>query len=75
MDKGKEMHVIHSVLDTEQYVSKNVLERGFGKIDAEAIIEKTKAPRTLPRDRNSYFLNSEAPISRQKGIEVKENLV
>ena len=73
MDKGKERYVI-SPLNVEPYVSNNVLEKGYGKIDAEALIEKTRAPRLNPRDNMSYFAPSTPPISRQKGITVKEDL-
>lgn len=74
MEKGKEQHVI-SPMDAGPYISKNVLEVGYGKIDAEALINKTKADRLLPREKLNYFASSVPPISRQKGIEVKENLV
>ena len=69
MDKGKEDHII-SPLNPGEFMqsSESILSKGYGTIDSEKLMERTRAPRVLPREGYgaSYFRSSDSPLYDKK---------
>lgn len=76
MESGRERNII-SPLEPGAYMpdsSSKVLSQGFGKINAEELIDRTSGSRILPRENLNPFASSQSPFSKQKGMNVKEEL-
>ena len=77
MELGKENNIIQSPLNPGEFAGsgESILDKGYGKIDAQNLIERTRAPRRNPRDGMSFLAPSDNPLSRQApGINVKGDM-
>lgn len=77
MDKGKEWAVMDASLDSDRYITNDIgkiLDRGYGVIQANELVEATRSPRLLPRDGLSYLMpaTSVSPVGA-KGKEDMSN--
>jgi len=59
MDKGKEWAVMNAGLDSDRYITNDIgkiLDRGYGEIQAQELVDATRSSRLLPREGMSYLM-------------------